>query len=96
MGVVTAAPGGNWNKDGTATTKVRDLEARRLRGDLRVTEHALRGGADGARPRHALGDQVYAVMSKPLSDMVEDVTLSLASPATSDTPLRNPTQCAGV
>ena len=35
-------------------------------------------------------------MSKPLSDIVEVVTLSPASPATSETPLRKEIQCDGV
>ena len=35
-------------------------------------------------------------MSKPLSDIVDEVTLSPASPATSEVPFRNETQCDGV
>ena len=35
-------------------------------------------------------------MSKPLSDMVEVVTVSPASPATSETPFRKEIQCDGV
>ena len=35
-------------------------------------------------------------MSKPLSDIVELVTLSPARPATRDTPLRKEIQCDGV
>ena len=47
-------------------------------------------------PGTPLATRSTQFMAKPLSDMVEDVTLSPASPATSETPLRKETQCDGV